>query len=158
MEYERNKPVVPEKLNKKVDDLEAKLAWQVEKTSRLAAALKEVIEKISRIEAKQEECLAARKKEQGAGLSQDNTQELLNKLKYYSGMAEMGGQLLQILAGSAVLIIENIARGKESAFALGGGPGGEFDWAAMLKSANELLRGLGAQGSGSFGETPAGGD
>lgn len=148
VEYERNKPIAFEKLNKRVDDLETKLAWQMEKTSRLAGALREVVDNLARVEAQQKEYLASQQKTLGAEVSQDKLQQLLNTLKHYSGMAETGGQILQTLAAAAVLIIDNIARGRESALASGTGQTGDLDLAALLKAANELLRGLGAQGSG----------
>lgn len=138
-----------EKLLTKVEELEGKLNWQRDKMTRLSTTLDRVMDRLSRMEAAQRANQEEEKKaaQPNAGKASRTPDQLLDALNYYSGIAEIMGQILQVLAGAVLLATAAIRKGKKPFPAGRDAEGEELDLTQLLQTANRLVHGLSGSGA-----------
>ncbi len=140
---ERKTTETLERIVRRIDELEGRLNWQKDKTARLNTVLDEVLSKLSKLEALQAQ-LSPDPQEEKRQKKIINLDQILETLRYYSNVAEITGQIVQILAGAVILIIDSIRKKKAEANQPGknAGQSGELDLTDLLQAANGLFRGL----------------
>lgn len=133
-----------ELLFNRMDGLERMAGLQRDALAQLTDTLEDVRSRLAQLEARQQ---AALKSDSVGGKVKSvlKPRGLPAMLKYYGGVAEAFGQLLQVLADSITRIIELIYTEKHARGTLGasrGGPDAKLDLTDLARAAEKLLREL----------------